>query len=167
MEIFDVHRRDIYNFDDYMDLKKPGFGGPKSAELLKDNKGKDVNPNRKLTEYQNVVKRDETFKNQVFNPTYKAMGGDLVHKQDVGENPYNYNDLYNNMGIATVDLGKVHSDKPKYFASNTNEGRCTDFISFVLESAVIDDSEELCEDCGDSECPEGCECEDCKNKSAE
>ena len=40
MEIFDVHRRDIYSFDNYMDLKKPGFGGPNSVEFLKDAKGK-------------------------------------------------------------------------------------------------------------------------------
>jgi len=159
MEIFDVHRRDIHTFDDYMDLKKPGFGGPESAQLLKDAKGKDVNPNRRLTEYQNVVKRHPQFANQVFNPTYKAMGGDLVHKQDVGENPYDYEDLYNNMGVATVETGKVHTAKPKYFANHTNEGKCdTDFVNFVLESSV-------CEDCGDDECPDDCDCEDCQNKS--
>lgn len=154
MEIFDVHRRDVYNFDDYMDLKKPGFGGPISVESLKDDKGKYVNKDRKLEEYQRVVKRDVIFKNQVFNPTYKAMGGDLVHKQDIGENPYDYEDLYNNMGIATVETGKVHTDKPKYFANHTNEGYCTNFENFLLESAVIDEDEEK------EECE--CETEDCE-----
>ena len=159
MEIFDVHRRDVYNFDDYMDLKKPGFGGPSSGKLLKDDKGNYVNKDRKLEEYQNRVERQDAFKNQVFNPTYKAMGGDLVHKQDnKGENPYDYEDLYNNMGIATVETGKVHTDKPKYFANHTNEGFCTtDFENFVFESAVLDDEEEDEDGCGcDSD---ECECE--------
>ena len=39
MEMFDAHRRDILNFDNYMDLKKPGFGGPNSAMALRDGKG--------------------------------------------------------------------------------------------------------------------------------
>ena len=68
------------------------------------------------------------------------------------------------MGIATVETGKVHTDKPKYFANHTNEGMCTNFVDFVLESAVVD-GEEICEDCGDNECPEGCECDECQNKS--
>lgn len=106
MEMFDVHRRDVYNFDDYMDLSKPGFGGPKSAEPLKDSKGKRVKSNPKLADYQRVVKRHEAFKHQVWDPTYKAMGGDLVHKQEVGKNPYDYVDLYDRMGVATVDMGK-------------------------------------------------------------
>ena len=135
--------------------------------ICKNGKNYQYNPDRKLKEHKNVVKRDETFKNQVFNPTYKAMGGDLVHKQEVGENPYDYEDLYNNMGVATVETGKVHTAKPKYFADHANENLCnTNFIDFVLESAIVDE-DGVCEDCGDNECPEGCECEDCQNKSGE
>lgn len=128
MEMFDVHRRDVHNFDDYMNLKKPGFGGPNSAEALKDGRGKIVNKNRKLQEFQRVVKRDEAFGNQVFNPTYKAMGGDLVHKQELGKNPYNYPDPYNNVGIGVVDMGK----------SKVNEGMCySSFNSFINRDARI------------------------------
>ena len=158
MEIFDVHRRDVYNFDDYMDLKKPGFGGPSSGKLLKDDKGNYVDKDRKLDEYQNRVERHEQFKNQVFNPTYKAMGGDLVHKQDnKGENPYNYPDLYDNMGIATVEKGDKTVGKPSHGDIHLHEGYCnTDFASFVLESAVVDTEEEKkeceCEDKDDCKC---------------
>ena len=138
MEMFDVHRRDVHNFDDYMNLKKPGFGGPKSATSLKNAKGKFINKDRKLQGYQRTVKRDDTFSNQVFNPTYKAMGGDLVHKQEVGKNPYDYADLYDNMGVAMVGVGKA------------NEGMChTNFTSYLLES-------ESCK------CGSDCKCKNCK-----
>jgi hypothetical protein len=149
MEIFDIHRRDVYSFDDYMDLKKPGFGGPSSGKLLKDAKGKDVNPDRKLTEYQNTVKRHDQFSNQVYDPTYKAMGGDLVHKQDQGKNPNDYPDPYSNMGIPVVKVGDA-----------ANEGKCyTNFDSFVNESAKLDDTSEDCDDC-DCEDKENCNCKD-------
>lgn len=139
MEIFNVHRRDVHNFDDYMNLKKPGFGGPGSALALKDKRGKFINKEPRLLGYQRTVTRDDTFKNQVFNPTYKAMGGDLVYKQEVGKNPYDYPDLYNNMGIGMVEMGE------------TNEGLChSSFTRFLIESASPD-----------------CKCEDecnCKEK---
>jgi hypothetical protein len=123
MEIFNTRRRDVHNFDDYMNLKKPGFGGPGSARLLKDKRGKFINKEPRLAGYQRTVTRDDTFKNQVFNPTYKAMGGDLVYKQEVKKNPYDYPDLYNNTGIAMVEVGE------------TNEGKCyPNFTRFILES---------------------------------
>ena len=139
MEIFNVHRRYVHTFDDYMNLKNPGFGGPKSAKLLKDGRGKFVDKDRKLSGYQRTVKRDDTFKNQVFNPTYKAMGGDLVHKQELKKNPYAYPDLYNNMGIGTVEIGE------------TNEGMChSNFTRFLIESA------------NDCKCGPKRSCKDCK-----
>lgn len=137
MEMFNVHRRDVYNFDEYMNLKNPGFGGPKSAEPLKNAKGKIANKDRKLQDYQRMVKRDATFRNQVFNPTYKAMGGDLVHKQEVGKNPYKYADLYDNMGVATVSIGeskKALNEEGYRVPEEVSEGSCnTSFISFLLE----------------------------------
>lgn len=126
MEMFNVHRRDVLDFDNYMDLKKPGFGGPKSGELYKDSKGKFVNKDRKLEEFQHTVKRDDLFKDQIWNSTYKAMGGDLVNKQENGKNPYTYPDLYDNMGVAAVSVGKA--------ANAANEGMCYDFETFLLES---------------------------------
>lgn len=125
MEMFNVHRKDVHNFDEYMNLKNPGFGGPKSAMPLKDAKGKIANKDRKLEGYQRMVKRDATFRNQVFNPTYKAMGGDLVHKQEVGKNPYKYADLYDNMGVAMVEVGE--SKKALNESKMTKEA--SDFIS--------------------------------------
>lgn len=118
MEIFDVNRRDIHSFDDYMDLKKPGFGGPASAKALKDLKGKFVNKDRKLQGYNRTVKRDKAFDHPVYNPTYKAMGGDSIHKQEVGKNPYDYPHT-NNTGIPVVNVA--------------NEGKCyTNFTEFII-----------------------------------
>jgi len=93
MEMFDAHRRDILDFDNYMDLKKPGFGGPTSAVPFRDGSGKKVNKNPKLAGYQRVVERDPLFANQVYNPTYKAMTHDLVYKQEK-KKPYDYQDPY-------------------------------------------------------------------------
>ena len=155
MENFNVKRRDVYTFDDFVtDLKKPSFGGPASAEPLKDSKGKKVNKSPKLDQWQNTVERDELFGNQVFNPTYKAMGGDLVNKQEKGKNPYTYDDVYNNMGIPAVNVGN---------AKTTNEGLCySSFADYVMESTC----NEADADCGcenKEECEDDCtECD--KNK---
>lgn len=148
MEIFNVHRKDVHSFDNFMDLKKPGFGGPMSAIRLKDRKGNDVNSDRKLKEYQRTVKRDVTFNSQAYDSTYKAMGGDLVYKQEVGKNPYDYKDTYDTMGIPTTDVSKA------------NEGLCyTNFSLFILESN--DDKEDVNdEDTEDDELED--ECENCK-----
>jgi hypothetical protein len=109
MEIFNVKRRDILTFDDYMDLKKPGFGGPMSAKQYKDKKGKLVNKNPKLSSYQRTVERDPAFSNQVYDPTYKAMTHDLVYKQDNKE-PFTYTDPY----ITALPVTQVGPVKESY-----------------------------------------------------
>jgi hypothetical protein len=156
MEIFNVKRRDIHTFDDYMDLKKPGFGGPSSAEALVDDKGKIINKDRKLENFQNKVTRHPAFAHPVWDPTYKAMGGDLVHKQEDGENPYEYPDPYENMGIPTVEVGKILTDEPKVALERAHEGICyTDFNEFVFESCDECDGDEESEEC---DCEGECDC---------
>lgn len=117
--MFNVHRRDIINFDNYMDLKKPGFGGPSSAKLFKDNSGKRVNKDPRLKEYQRVVERDPIFSHPVYNSTYKAMSHDVVYKQEK-KKPYTYPDPYK-VGIPIVDI---------------TEGKCvSSFERFINESS--------------------------------
>ncbi len=119
--MFNVNRRDILNFDNYMDLKKPGFGGPASARQLKDARGRRVNPNPKLKEYQRVVERDPMFSHPHYNSTYKAMTHDLVYKQE-GKKPFTYRDPYLT-AVPTVEYD---------FA---NEGRSYEsFEQFINES---------------------------------
>jgi hypothetical protein len=121
MEMFNVHRRDVLNFDNYMDLKKPGFGGPASAKPLRDARGKRVDPNPRLKEYQRVVERDPAFSHPHYNSTYKAMTHDLVYKQE-GKKPFTYRDPYLT-AVPTVEYD---------FA---NEGKSyTSFQQFINES---------------------------------
>lgn len=119
MEMFNVKRRDIMDFDNYMNLKKPGFGGPDSAMAFRDNSGKKVNTNPKLKEYQRVVSRDSAFSHNVYDPTYKAMTHDLVHKQEK-KKPFTYRDPYLT-AIPVVDASKIQ------------EGKCFSFTQFINE----------------------------------
>lgn len=101
MEMFDAHRRDILNFDNYMDLKKPGFGGPSSAMALRDGKGNLIDKSPKLDGYRRTVERDPAFSHPVYDPTYKAMSHDLVYKQEK-KKPFTYDDT--RTGIPVVEI---------------------------------------------------------------
>ena len=125
MDIFDVHRRDVYNFDQYMDLKKPGFGGNDSLIYGRDASGKSTSESDKLKDYRRVVKRDPAFKSAHYNSTYKAMSHDLVYKQE-GEKPVTYPDPYLT-GIATVEVGEYETEE-------TNESALPTFSNFINES---------------------------------
>ena len=127
MEMFNVHRRDIMNLNDYMDLKKPGFGGPNSAKMYRDGSGKKVNKNPKLDGYQRVVDRHPAFGHPVYNPTYKAMSNDLVYKQE-RKKPYNYPDPYTNMGLPVVNVGKAANEGFSY----------TSFQKFINEQEQVE-----------------------------
>ncbi len=128
MELFDTHRRDILNFDNYMDLKKPGFGGPASAMPLKDGKGKLVNTKPKLAGFQRTVERDPAFSHPVYDPTYKAMTGDLVYKQE-GKKAFKYDDQ--RTGIPVVQMDPLKEGKSY-----------TSFDRFINE-AMEEDEEEV------------------------
>ena len=131
MEMFNTHRRDILNFDNYMDLKKPGFGGPASAMPLRDGKGKIVNSKPKLAGFQRTVERDPAFSHPVYDPTYKAMTGDLVYRQE-GKKPFTYDDRIT--GIPVVEIEPVE------------EGRAySSFYKFINE-AIDDEVEDELED---------------------
>jgi hypothetical protein len=121
MEMFDVHRRDILSFDNYMDLKKPGFGGPASAQLYRDRNGNKINKDPKLADYQRTVERDPAFSHPVWNPTYKAMTHDLVYKQEK-KKPFTYTDPYLT-AVPVVELGEVDEGKS-----------ITSFTKFINES---------------------------------
>lgn len=122
MEMFNTHRRDLLGFEDYMDLKKPGFGGPKSAIPLKDAKGKSIDNNPKLAQHRRTVERDPAFSHKVWDSTYKAMTHDLVYKQE-GKKPFTYPDPYLT-AYPTVEVGEIDE--------NTN---VVSFSRFVNENS--------------------------------
>ena len=131
MEMFDAHRRDILNFDNYMDLKKPGFGGPKSAIALRDSRGSKIDKNPKLDGYLRTVERDPAFSHPVYDPTYKAMTNDLVYKQEK-KKPFTYDHTVT--GIPVVQLEPVKEGKTY-----------TSFEKFINE-AIDDEFEDEFED---------------------
>jgi hypothetical protein len=129
MEMFDTHRRDILNFDNYMDLKKPGFGGPASAMPLRDGKGKIVNDKPKLAGFQRTVERDPAFSHPVYDPTYKAMTGDLVYKQE-GKKPFTYDDQRTGIPVVQMDPlkeGKAYSSFQR-FINESDEDEIEDYL---------------------------------------
>lgn len=109
MEMFNTHRRDILTFDNYMDLKKPGFGGPGSAIELRDAKGNLNDKNPKLSGYRHTVERDPAFSHPVYNSTYKAMTHDLVYKQEK-KKPFTYEDPYHT-GIPVIEVDPLEEGK--------------------------------------------------------
>jgi hypothetical protein len=128
MEMFNTHRRDILSFDNYMDLKKPGFGGPKSAIALRDERGRKINKEPKLADYQRTVERDPAFSNQVYNPTYKAMTHDLVYKQE-NKKPFKYTDPYRT-AVPVIEYDP------------TSEGKTyTSFNRFINEDKSLEEIE--------------------------
>jgi hypothetical protein len=136
MEMFDTHRRDILNFDTYMDLKKPGFGGPASAMQLRDGKGKLVNDKLKLSGFQRTVERDPAFSHPVYDPTYKAMTGDLVYKQE-GKKAFTYDDSRSGIPVVEIDPLK--------------EGKSYSSFQKFINEAIDDDVEDELEDEADDE----------------
>jgi hypothetical protein len=120
MEMFNTHRRDLLGFEDYMDLRKPGFGGPKSAIAARDAKGKLIDKNPKLAQHRHVVERDPAFSHKVWDSTYKAMTHDLVYKQE-GKKPFTYPDPYLT-AYPTVEVGEIdESTKVVSFSRFINE----------------------------------------------
>jgi hypothetical protein len=140
MEMFDTHRRDILNFDNYIDLKKPGFGGPMSAMPLKDGKGKMVNDKPKLAGFQRTVERDPAFSHPVYDPTYKAMTGDLVYKQE-GKKAFKYDDQRTGIPVVQMDPikeGKAYSSFQRFINEAEEDAE--------LEDEMREDNPEELED---------------------
>jgi hypothetical protein len=124
MEMFNVKRRDLLDFDQYMDLKKPGFGGSKSAIEFKDKSGKRVVKDPKLKDYQRVVERDPMFSHSHYNSTYKAMTHDVIYKQEK-KKPVTYTDPYLT-ALPVVDVsaqleGRSYESFNHFLAEEYNE----------------------------------------------
>jgi hypothetical protein len=112
-----------------MDLKKPGFGGPKSAIELRDARGNMNDSDPKLKGFRRTVERDPAFSHPVYDPTYKAMTGDLVYRQEK-KKPFTYDDRIT--GIPVVEIEPVE------------EGRAySSFTRFINEEVEDELEDEL------------------------
>jgi hypothetical protein len=139
MEMFNTHRRDILNFDNYMDLRKPGFGGPKSAIELRDARGNMNDRDPKLKEFRRTVERDPAFSHPVYDPTYKAMTGDLVYRQEK-KKPFTYDDRITGIPVVEiepVEEGRAYSSFTR-FINEEVEDELEDELDAELEDELED-----------------------------
>ncbi len=139
MEMFNTHRRDILNFDNYMDLRKPGFGGPKSAIELRDARGNMNDRDPKLKEFRRTVERDPAFSHPVYDPTYKAMTGDIVYRQEK-KKPFTYDDRITGIPVVEiepVEEGRAYSSFTR-FINEEVEDELEDELDAELEDELED-----------------------------
>lgn len=114
MDMFNTKDRRNPSMDDYMDLKKPGFGGPNSKKDF------DTSKRETLKGYQRVIDRNADFEGGKFNhnydTTWKAVTRDLISRT-AKKKPFD--PMYAKPTIATVDA--------------VEEGRILRFEQFVNE----------------------------------
>ena len=114
MDMFNAKDRRNPSMDDYMDLKKPGFGGPNSKKDF------DTSKKETLKGYQRVIDRNADFEGGKFNhnydPTWKAVTRDLISRT-AKKKPFD--PMYAKPTIATVDA--------------VEEGRILRFEQFLNE----------------------------------
>lgn len=98
MEMFNVKRRDNPSMDNWSDIKKPAFGGPKEkADFDKAKK-------TKLKEYQRIVERNPDAEGGRFNPNYdsawKGFTSDIIYRTAKKKS---YEPMYSTPTIAVID----------------------------------------------------------------
>ena len=98
MEMFNVKRRDNPSMDNWSDIKKPAFGGPKEkADFDKAKK-------TKLKEYQRIVERNPDAEGGRFNPNYdsawKGFTSDIIYRTAKKKS---YEPMYAKTTIAVID----------------------------------------------------------------
>jgi hypothetical protein len=98
MEMFNVKRRDNPSMDNWSDIKKPAFGGPKEkADFDKAKK-------TKLKEYQRIVERNPDAEGGRFNPNYdsawKGFTSDIIYRTAKKKS---YEPMYSTPTIAVIN----------------------------------------------------------------
>ena len=125
MEMFNVKRRDNPSMDNWSDIKKPAFGGPKEkADFDKAKK-------TKLKEYQRIVERNPDAEGGRFNPNYdsawKGFTSDIIYRTAKKKS---YEPMYSTPTIAVINA--------------IEEGNIIRFEEFINENIKnkFDDDEE-------------------------
>ena len=98
MDMFNVKERNNPSMKDHIDIKKPAFGGPSTAEPF------DKSTRKTLQGYQRVIDRNADFEGGNFNhnydPTWKAVTRDLISRT-AKKKPFD--PMYAKPTIATTD----------------------------------------------------------------
>lgn len=114
MDMFNTKDRRNPSMDDYMNPKKPSFGGPNSKKDF------DTSKKETLKGYQRVIDRNADFEGGKFNhnydPTWKAVTRDLISRT-AKKKPFE--PMYAKPTIATVDA--VEEGKILRFEQFVNE----------------------------------------------
>ena len=124
MEMFNVKRRDNPSMDNWSDIKKPAFGGPKEkADFDKAKK-------TKLKEYQRIVERNPDAEGGRFNPNYdsawKGFTSDIIYRTAKKKS---YEPMYSTPTIAVIDA--------------IEEGTIIRFEEFINENYMSTEEEEF------------------------
>ena len=124
MEMFNVKRRDNPSMDNWSDIKKPAFGGPKEkADFDKAKK-------TKLKEYQRIVERNPDAEGGRFNPNYdsawKGFTSDIIYRTAKKKS---YEPMYSTPTIAVINA--------------IEEGNIIRFEEFINENYNEDEEEEF------------------------
>jgi len=119
MEMFNVKRRDNPSMDNWSDIKKPAFGGPKEkADFDKAKK-------TKLKEYQRIVERNPDAEGGRFNPNYdsawKGFTSDIIYRTAKKKS---YEPMYSTPTIAVINA--------------IEEGNIIRFEEFINENYEFD-----------------------------
>ena len=148
MDMFNTKDRRNPSMDDYMDLKKPGFGGPNSR--------KDFDKSKKetLKGYQRVIDRNADFEGGQFNhnydTTWKAITRDLISRT-AKKKPFD--PMYAKPTIATVDA--VEEGKIMRFEQFVNESDGYNmFAEAEEETPEMDDTMGMPDDMPENDEPE-------------
>ena len=123
MEMFNVKRRDNPSMDNWSDIKKPAFGGPKEkADFDKAKK-------TKLKEYQRIVERNPDAEGGRFNPNYdsawKGFTSDIIYRTAKKKS---YEPMYSTPTIAVINA--------------IEEGNIIRFEEFINENYKEDEEDE-------------------------
>ena len=123
MEMFNVKRRDNPSMDNWSDIKKPAFGGPKEkADFDKAKK-------TKLKEYQRIVERNPDAEGGRFNPNYdsawKGFTSDIIYRTAKKKS---YEPMYSTPTIAVINA--------------IEEGNIIRFEEFINENYNENENEE-------------------------
>lgn len=133
MDMFDTKRRDHPDTGDFMDPKKPPFGGPNSKKDFVKNKRKS------LDKYQRVVERNPDFEGGVENHNYDTTWKAVTRDR------------------ASRDANKKQADvmyaKNTVFAQKIEEGKIFRFDEFVkvneeLEQGIVPEGGNPLDDAG-------------------
>ena len=124
MEMFNVKRRDNPSMDNWSDIKKPAFGGPKEKADF------DKSKKNKLKEYQRIVERNPDAEGGRFNPNYdsawKGFTSDIIYRTAKKKS---YEPMYSTPTIAVIDA--------------IEEGTIIRFEEFINENYMSTEEDEF------------------------